>query len=217
MLIDWLFPNRCLNCNQIIGPQDSICELCMDKIDFTHYDFYGMHPLKEKCKTLFPVDYAFALMRFDKDNLSRNLIHQLKYGGRSSIGKDLANWTFRFLNFEKDPPSLITSVPLHPKKMKRRGYNQLHLFVETLSELSQIPFHHELLVRAMHQKAQMKKKFSERIATDHVFRLNKEVEGQHILLVDDVFTTGSTMASAAWELLKSGKNRVSILVMAMEE
>ena len=111
---------------------------------------------------------------------------------------------------------MLVSVPLHPKKLKERGYNQLHLFTEVLSSEYGIPFDHNLLKRNSHSQAQAQKDKSHREETKYDFSLTKEIENQHILLVDDVFTTGNTMSAIAWEFLKNKKNKVSILVMAME-
>ncbi len=217
MLLDFLFPNRCLNCNQIIGSEELVCSICYPKINFTHFDYYANNILKDRCKTLFPVENTFALMQFEENNLSRKIIHQLKYGSREKIGKTLAEWTTEQLKFNQEKPSLLTSIPLHPKKLRKRGYNQLHLFVETFSTLTTIPFDHQILRRNTHQTAQALKNLKDRNKVDHLFSVNKPLENQHILLIDDVFTTGNTLASAAWELLKHPNIQLSILVMAMDE
>ena len=180
MFLDVLFPNRCLECDNIIPKDEIVCVKCLDKIHFTHWDF-GENLLKRKAESLFPLEAAYALMYFDKKGLSRELIHQLKYRNQEKI-----------------------------------GYNQLHLFTEVLSSEYGIPFDHNLLKRNSHSKAQAQKDKSHREETKYDFSLTKEIENQHILLVDDVFTTGNTMSAIAWEFLKNKKNKVSILVMAME-
>ncbi len=217
MLLNVLFPNRCLHCNRIIPGDDLVCELCYDQIHFTHWDYYAENPLKAKCKMLFPLENAFALMQFEKESLSRKIIHTLKYGNREIIGKIVANWVVQFIEFETEKPNLLVSVPLHPGKERKRGYNQLHLFTETLSKHYQIPFDHQILKRNFDKKSQASRKTkAERATSENIFSLNQPIENQHILLVDDVFTTGNTMSSVAWEILKSGNNKVSVLVMAMD-
>lgn len=216
MFLDFLFPNRCLNCNTIIDADDLVCEVCMDQIHFTHHSFGEENELKKKCNLLFPVENTFALMQFEEESLSRKIVHDLKYKSREKVGKILANWTAERLNFKGKKPDLLVSVPLHPKKMKERGYNQLHLFTETLSRHFEIPYDHTLIKRNFYKKAQALKDKAHRSETENLFSVSKSIQNQHVLLIDDVFTTGNTMSSLAWEILKEGNNKVSVLVMAVD-
>lgn len=197
MLLDLLFPNRCLHCNRIIGGDDLVCGLCFDQIYFTHHQFLENNLLKETCKLLFPIENAFALMQFEKESLSRKIVHQLKYSSREKVGKTLADWVTERIDFGEEKPDLLVPVPLHPKKMKERGYNQLHLFTEALAENFKIPFDHEVIKRNFYKKAQATKNKVERTKTENLFSLHKDIKNQHILLIDDVFTTGNTMSSVA--------------------
>lgn len=216
MILDLLFPNRCIHCNRMIDAELLVCDLCFDQIHFTHYNYFENNPIREKCSLLFPVENTFALIQFEKENLSRKLIHELKYKGREKVGKILAEWTTEVVDFKNWKPDLLVSVPLHPKKLRERGYNQLHLFTETLSEFYRIPFDHQLIKRNHYSKAQALKDKKHRLETVNTFSLTQPVSGQHILLIDDVFTTGNTISSIAWEILNSGNNRVSVLVMAID-
>ena len=128
MILDILFPNRCLQCNNIIEGDEIVCESCLDDISFTHFQTKRDHTLYQRCKSLFPLEEAYALMIFEEHGLSRKILHELKYRSREVIGKILADWTKERLSFENEKPDLITTIPLHPKKQKERGYNQLHLF-----------------------------------------------------------------------------------------
>lgn len=216
MILDILFPNRCLGCNRIIDADFLVCEICFEQIDFTHFDYFGDNFIKEKCKLLFPVEQASGLMQFKKENLSRKIIHELKYKNREKAGKVLAQWTSERLNFKDRKPDLLVSVPLHSRKQKERGYNQLHLFTEKLSEFYGIPFDHNLIKRNYYSKAQALKDKKHRLETENTFSITKAITGKHILIVDDVFTTGNTVATIAWEILKAGNNTVSVLVMAID-
>lgn len=216
MILNLLFPNRCLECSKIISADELVCGICMDQILFTHHDFPESNLLKERCSLLFPVENAFALMQFEEESLSRKIVHQLKYGSREKTGKILAEWTGERMNFDENKPDLMVSVPLHPKKLKERGYNQLHLFTETLSKKLEIPFDHQLIRRNFYQKAQAQKDKSHRAETENLFSVTEEISDTHVLLIDDVFTTGNTMSSVAWEILKAGNNKVSVLVMAVD-
>lgn len=217
MILDLFFPNRCLNCNRIIDGNLIVCTICFEQIHFTHNNYFDDNFIKQKCKLLFPVENAFALMHFSKENLSRKIIHELKYKSREKIGKTLSEWTTEQLDFNNNKPDLLVSVPLHPKKLKERGYNQLHLFTKNLSEFYNIPFDHDFIKRNHYSKAQALKDKQHRIETANPFSITKNISGKHILLIDDVFTTGNTLASIAWEILKAGDNKVSVLVMAIDE
>lgn len=217
LLLNLLFPNRCLHCNRIIGSNELVCGLCLEQIRFSHHHFSESNPLKERCSLLFPVENAFALMYFEQESLGRKIVHQLKYGNREKVGKILAEWFSERIEFKENKPDLLVSVPLHRKKLKERGYNQLHLFTETLSKNFEIPYDHEVIKRHFYKKAQAKKNKVERTETENIFSLDKDIRNQHVLLIDDVFTTGNTISSIAWEILKSSENvKISVLVMAMD-
>lgn len=115
-----------------------------------------------------------------------------------------------------EKPDLLINIPLHPKKLKERGYNQLHLFTEKLAEYYEIPFRHDLLQRESYHKAQAQKNKADRGETKYQFSLSEIVENKHVLLIDDIYTTGNTMSAAAWEILKYKGNKLSILVMAID-
>lgn len=216
MILNLLFPNRCLDCNRIITQNEVVCELCFDQIHFTHHQFDETNLLNEKCKLLFPIENATALMQFEEESLSQKIIHQLKYGKREKIGKILAEWTLEKIDFQDFNPDLLVTIPLHPRKLRERGYNQLHLFADTLSKNLQIPCDHQLIKRNFYKKAQAKKGRDERVLKENLFSITKQIENQHVLIIDDVFTTGNTMSAVAWEILKSGNNKVSVLVMAVD-
>ncbi|MDQ1097386.1 MULTISPECIES: ComF family protein [Chryseobacterium] len=217
MMLDLLFPNRCLECNRIIEADLLVCNLCFSQIHFTHFDYFGHNLLKERCRLLFPVEHAFALMQFEKENLSRKIVHELKYRNREKTGKIIAGWIPQHLDFKNKKPDLLVSVPLHPRKQRERGYNQLHTFTDALSKFYGIPADHSLIKRNHYSKAQALKDKQHRLQAENTFSLTRNITGQHILLIDDVFTTGNTLATIAWEILNRPGNTVSVLVMAMDE
>jgi ComF family protein len=215
-LVDLLFPNRCLECNRIIHHDEVVCELCFDQIQFTHHHYSESNLLLEKCRLLFPIERAFALMQFEENSTSQKIIHQLKYGSREKIGRIIANWTLEKIDLSNSKIDFIATIPLHPKKQKERGYNQLHAFADRVSTGLHIPCDHSLIKRNFYKKAQAKKRREQRTFNENLFSITKKITNQHILLIDDVFTTGNTMSAVAWQILKEGNNKVSVLVMAMD-
>jgi ComF family protein len=155
-------------------------------------------------------------MQFEKKGLSRKIIHQLKYRSQEKVGKVIANWAIEKIKFPDEKPDMLATVPLHPKKLKQRGYNQLHLFANTMSKAWEIPHQKHLLKRNTYQKAQATKDKSHRSETKYNFSLTEEINGKHVLLIDDVFTTGNTLSAIAWEILRNPHNKVSVLIMALD-
>lgn len=217
MIFDFLFPNRCIDCNLLISKKDVICENCLDKVRFSHYTFNQSNKLKESAQLLFPVENAYSLLIYEKESLAQRIIHQLKYNNREKVGATLAQWTSERIDFGEDKPDLIVTVPLHRKKLKARGYNQLHLFANTLSKHYNIAVNHNLLTRLKHSRAQAKKDLAERLKTKNAYQLTDNVNDKHILLIDDVYTTGNTISNIAWEILQNSENvKISILIMAYD-
>ena len=177
MLLDLFFPNRCLQCNSIISKEELVCEICIPQIKFSHHHFYDENTLKNRCKLLFPIENAFALMEFEQEGLSRKIIHQLKYHSQEKVGKILADWTAERLQFQEDKPDILVTVPLHPKKLKKRGYNQLHLFANTLSKHWGIPHQENFLKRNSYQKAQARKDKLHRLETKYDFSVTENLHG----------------------------------------
>lgn len=217
MFLDLFFPNRCLHCNRIIDAKLIVCGVCFEHIHFTHFEYSDDNELKKKCKLLFPVENAYALMKFEKENLSRKIIHELKYRNREMVGKVLSEWTIERVDFSESKPDLIVTVPLHPKKYMERGYNQLHLFAKEIAEHYKIPVNHELIIRNHYAKAQALRNKKNRLGKENTFSLSKTIENKHVLLIDDVFTTGNTLSTIAWEILSDASNKISILVIAVDE
>ncbi len=93
----------------------------------------------------------------------------------------------------------------------------MHLFTKTLSQLQRIPYSHYLLKRNFYSKPQALKQKLDREKMQNIFSVDEKIEGKHILLIDDVYTTGNTMSKAVWELLKGNGNQVSVLVLAIDE
>lgn len=216
MILDILFPNRCLSCNTLIDGPKVLCSICLDRIHFTHHQFGQSNEVTERCKSLFPIESGVAMMHFENQNLSRKIVHQLKYGGREKIGKELAFWAFDLFDWKSNAFDLLVSIPMHPKKQRQRGYNQLHLFTETLSKLTQIPNQNDILKRTQFGKAQALKSKNQRGENTGLFEIQTKIENKHILLLDDVLTTGNTITQAAWELLQHQNNKISVLVFALD-
>jgi ComF family protein len=167
----------------------------------------------------FPFEYAVALYYFSKEGGVQNLLHELKYKGKTEIGFHLGEILGKKIT-ESDlvKPDVIIPLPLFWKKEKQRGYNQSQFFAEGLSAELQIPVASNAIKRIRESESQTRKSRFDRIENvEHIFQLkdNHQIDNKHILLVDDVLTTGATIEACADAILQAKNVRLSIATIAV--
>ncbi|HOW10083.1 MAG TPA: ComF family protein [Bacteroidales bacterium] len=218
--ISLLFPLTCHGCgNPLMRNEYLICTECYIQIPRTGYHLKSDNPVSRLFWGRCLIDKAAAFSFYTRDSRIRRLIHQLKYKGVRELGPELGRIYGNNLKSSGffDDIDLIVPVPLHPSKKRQRGYNQSDLISEGLSEVSGLPVNTELLVRTTCTKTQTKKSRYDRWTNvEDIFTVTDRagISGSHILLVDDVITTGSTLEACANELLKSDNVRVSVVALA---
>ena len=222
-LLNVLFPVFCNGCtNLLLKNEKVICTKCLHKLPFTHH-----HQIKETeiHKTFFglvPFEFGASFLYFTKKGISQNLIHNLKYKNRQEIGTYLGNL---YANELKDLEifkeiDFIIPVPLHKKRFHERGYNQVTTFCKAIEKNLTIPMLDDVLIKTQHLKSVTDKSKEGRLAHNkNVFLIENQhkIEGKHLLLVDDVFTTGATIEACAKEILKIKNTKISILTMAYSQ
>lgn len=230
MLKDWLydikflfFPNYCLGCDALlIKEEGNICLTCrhdlptidlsLNNSNFLDLVFYGRVSLEESA----------SLLYFRKSGKVQNIVHNLKYHGREDVGVFLADW-FGFVLLEErrfQTIDAIIPVPLHKKKLRQRGYNQLSTFGKRLAKIYQKPYVEDVLVRKYANTSQtFKDAFSRWMNVKEIFDVQnvEELKNKHVLLIDDVVTTGATLEACALSLHKIPGVKISILTMAKAE
>lgn len=184
---------------------------------------YYLDPKNEAVKKFYgkiAIEHASALLYFNKKGIVQELIHNLKYKGHEEIGTILANWYVEDLKelILETPFDIVVPVPLHPKKFKERGYNQVTTFGKALAKGLNITYNDSVLYRKKYSKTQSKKNLSGR--SDNINNLfdvisTEDHQDKHFLIVDDVLTTGATLEACSRALLKIPGTKISIVCMAI--
>lgn len=217
-VINMLFPKKCINCELIIPTSQSyLCETCKAKLPFTGIKLNNENFLYEKLNAITKIESASALLYFNKNNITQQLIHNIKYKNLPELGEWLAEvWVHSNENnpFLKQVKTVIP-VPVHPKRLKKRNYNQITLCAKKLADLLGCEFDETTLERTHHLKSQTQcGKYERMERMKNAFRRTSSKES-HFLLVDDVFTTGSTLVYCTEELLKNNGSKVSTFTLAV--
>lgn len=219
--ISLLFPRICYACgNHLLRNEKLICTECYVLIPRTGYHLQSDNPVARifwgRCR----VEKAAAFSFYNRDSRIRRLIHNLKYRGIQEIGSELGKMYGHVLmesGFLKDI-DLVIPVPLHPSKERIRGFNQSCLIARGISDVTGLPLDAVSLGRVSSTSTQTRKSRYDRWRNvEGTFKVRDGgcLSGKHILLIDDVITTGSTMESCVNELLKSDDVKVSVAALAV--
>lgn len=214
-----IFPNLCIGCSNVLYKHEHlICLPCDHQLPLTH-DWKVNMPRYDPFKGRVAVDRTISFVHFSKGDTIQSMLHQLKYKGRKDVGIGLGDLFGRYLKASGifDHIDGMVAVPLHPAKVLRRGYNQSEVLIKGLKEHFEIPDLSKALIRTEFTPSQtMHGRFERFRNMDGVFRTSmpKKLLGKHILLIDDVITTGSTLQACTIELLSAGATSVSIATIA---
>ena len=215
-----IFPHVCVSCGKsLYKNEQSICTYCAYYLPKTNFHLVHDNPIVKIFWGRVPIYSAAAFYGFNKGGKVQHLIHQLKYKGQQHIGVSVGKLYGYELKYCEDFNAVdtIIPVPLHPKRQKKRGYNQSDCFAEGLAESMNVKADLKTLYRALESETQTKKsRFSRWQNVESIFQLRNAdaLEGKHVLLVDDVITTGATLEACAQTLLQVPGVKVSIVCMA---
>jgi ComF family protein len=217
----WLvFPEVCGACNRPLNSgEDCICISCRLHLPKTDFHLEKENMVVKHFWGKIPVEAATAAYHFTKGEKVQNLIHHLKYKDRKDIGSFIGDLYGHALK-QAEPYSsveVVVPVPLHQKKLRKRGYNQSECFAEGLSQAMQIPCAAKAVKRIVDTDTQTRKRRYQRFQNvNRVFEVAQPqaIQGKHVLLVDDVITTGATLTACAETLLELPGTKVSIAAIA---
>ena len=219
-LVNLLFPRVCAACgNILLEGEDSVCTTCRFLLPKTGYENNPDNPLAQMFYGQMPFHAVMAEFFFSKTGKVQHLIHGLKYHHCRENGIFLGQEIGKSLLKAPDYQGIdfIIPIPLHPKKEKLRGYNQSLVIAEGIHEIMNVPIAEKSLVRSVFTDTQTKKSREERYQNvKDIFELKKteQLQGKHVLLVDDVLTTGATLMSAGKALLHAEGIKISVATVA---
>ena len=222
-LLSLIFPESCYACSGAMARGEKyICTSCNIKLPYTDYHLHGdteLNPLQRRFWGKVQVQYAFAYLLFTPKGRVQQMLHKLKYKGAKELGEHLGYRYGSLLSDHQynDKFDLIVPVPLHKYKLRRRGYNQSECFAKGISDSMKLPLNTSTLVRILDTATQTRKNRLDRWQNvEQVFRVKQQetVKGKHILLVDDVMTTGATLEACTASLLTAGAAKVSVVTIA---
>lgn len=219
---EMLFPKLCLSCQaDSVVPQHEFCVSCLKEYYETDFDAVEDNPVARHFYGRIPFKKAASLLNFQKGGVSQSLLHALKYESRKEVGIWMGRRMGQLWNRSGffDGIEAILPIPLHPKKLRVRGYNQSAVIAEGLQEMTGIPVWEDLVVRKRKTESQTRKTRTERLrnmASAFTFSDRYTKLPNHVLILDDVITTGATIEACANSLLKGHPNcKLSIAALAL--
>jgi len=219
-LTELLFPRLCVVCgDKLIEQEQWICLHCLHHIPRTNYHLEPNNRVAQLFYGRVQIEYATSFFYFSKGSKYQSLLHSLKYKGMKELGEEIGkHFGIDLLQSpEFSSVDVICPVPLHPSKEKKRGYNQSWWIASGLARQMQKELSDNNLKRVTATETQTRKsRFARWQNVEGIFELRdpEAFSGKHILLVDDVVTTGSTLEACAQTILSKTNAKVSIATLA---
>ena len=191
---------------------------CIAQMPETNFHLYTNNPVEKIFGGRLPLVNATAQYYFTKESLMQHLMHQIKYRGNTELGRQLGRLIGKDLQQTDrfNEVDALIPLPLFPAKEKRRGYNQATILCEGIAEVMNKEILKDVIVRTQHTETQTKKGRVERWQNmEGKFELINpgKIKNKHVLLVDDVITTGATLEACGQEILKAGDTKLSIATL----
>ncbi|MBS1730318.1 MAG: ComF family protein [Bacteroidetes bacterium] len=213
------FPHNCLGCfSDVLSPDQFLCAACFFKLPETGFFKHPENAMEKIFYGRLPVQHAGSAYYFNHDSILHRLVIQFKYQGRKDIGDYLGKLLCKelILSMRYDNLDAVIAMPLNKAREKIRGFNQSSVLAKKIAQSLQIPLLENVLERKINTQSQTTKG---RIARWENMQNNfividpKPLENKHILLVDDIITTGATLEACGMEILKTNNSKLSIATL----
>lgn len=217
-LLRLLFPDVCTGCgSDLVDDSHVLCLQCINAMPETNFEMYGGNPVEKKFWGRIPVNEATAQYYFTRESLMQHLMHQFKYRGNKELGLELGRLMGeRLIRSGRFNIDALVPLPLFASKEKRRGFNQAAVLCDGMAEVMNLPVLKNTVIRSRHTETQTKKGRVERwqnMEGKFVLINEDNIRDRHLLLVDDVVTTGATLEACGTELLKGHNTKLSIATL----
>ena len=215
------YPIYCASCDSPLYKNERVlCTSCRHRLPLGNFHMVNAKKIEKVFYGRAKIENATSLLVFEKDSLVQNLIHNLKYRGREEIGTELGVWLGHELSQYSDYQNIdiVIPVPLHPRRLQERGFNQVEKFGREIAKKLKAEYIDIVLKKnSYNQKQSKNSRLTRWINTSETFTTQHEslLINKHILIVDDIVTTGSTI-EACIQVLKSIPGiKISIATMAI--
>lgn len=220
-MLNLFFPKLCRGCdNELLTNEIEICTFCRHQLPLAAFHQNGSDEMQKIFYGRVPAVNATALLYFQKNGLTQKFVHALKYKGAVKIGNEFGKWLGEELKLIDSYKTIdaVIPVPLHKKKQRQRGYNQVEGFGKELAFALEVDYIDDVLIKITPTKSQV---FKERVARifsqQEVFTTQNEqkIQNKHLLVVDDIITSGATLESCASKLLRTEGVKLSFATIAI--
>jgi ComF family protein len=219
-LLNTLFPKSCAACSKALSLKEEVlCVPCRHQLPLASYHKTGATTIIDLFFGRVPLENATALIAFQKKGITQTVLHNLKYRKQEQISSFFGKWLGAELaeisRYKKI--DIIIPVPLHYTRKRKRGYNQVTGFGSEIAVALNKIYREDILLKKTRTRSQVFKSRYRRSEQAVIFNLENisEIENKHILLVDDILTTGATLENCALELLKVKGVKISFAVIAI--
>lgn len=220
-LLHIVFPHVCDGCgSDLLNIESRLCIRCLSSLPETNFEIHPNNPVEKLFWGRLQLANASSHLYFTKESLVQHLMYQLKYRGNKDIGFQLGRLmgnalknAVRFNEIEA-----LVPLPLFPSKEKKRGYNQATILCQGMAEVLSLPVLTSVITRPQHSETQTKKGRIERWKNiEGKFQVidSSAIQNKHILLVDDVVTTGATLEACGSEILAADNVKLSIATLCV--
>ena len=219
--VNLLYPTVCHICEaELLKNEQILCTSCLHDLPVTRYHLDNENPVKKVFYGRVKIEKATSLLHFRKKSGVQHLIHDLKYRGHREIGTYLGKWLGEELSQipEYLEIDLVIPVPLHKSRLKERGYNQVENFGKEIARSLMAEYRDDILLKISSTQTQTFKDRLSRWGKLEETLIIQNIEAatnKHILIVDDLVTTGSTIEACAHKLFEVPDIKLSVATMAI--